>query len=248
MAKKVAVKRVKPAVKKVPLASSSAWGIILSSGQPNDFGVDIEPAFLSLGSKPILAYSLSAFERCADVEGLILVAPKERLESLRSMVQLFGCNKVKAVVVGPSSRMGAVQQGLATALENGAGVVTIHEGTRPGLTAEQISETIRVARKHGAAALARPIRDPVCEAAKGAKITGAVEGGVMWNTLSPQSFKVDVLQKALDVAAKKKLHHADEAAAVFANKQDVHLVPTKRPMVRIVGPLDLNMAEFFLRY
>jgi 2-C-methyl-D-erythritol 4-phosphate cytidylyltransferase len=221
--------------------------VILASGRSTEFGADIETVFLTLGSKPVLTYSLSAFERCPDIEGLVLVTSKERLENLRAMVHMFGCAKVKAIIAGPPTREGAVLAGLAVALEHQAGFITVHDGARPGVTPELISETVRLARKHGAAAVVTPLADPVCESAKGTKITAMIEGPHLWSTVSPQSFSAAVLQKALAAAAKKKVHPADEATAVAALKQEIHLVPSKRPLVRIASALDLTLAEFLMR-
>lgn len=236
----------KKTAKRSQIVSSTVWGVILASGQPSDFAADIEPAFLTVGSKPVLAYSLSAFERCPDVDGLVLVSSKERLESLRAMVHLFGCNKVKAIVSAPPARTAAVQVGVDVAIENGAGHIVVHDGTRPGVSTELISETIRVARKSGASAVANPIMDPVSETAKGAKITKLVSGD-LWTTATPQAFKTDVLHKALVNAVKKKLKLPDEAAAATAIKQVVHLVPARRPLIRIASPAHLSLAEFLLR-
>jgi len=234
--------------KKKASAQAPAWGIVLAAGRADGFGADIDPVFLTMGSKPVLTYTLAAFERCPDVEGLVLVTSKERLESLRTMVSMFGCNSVKSIIAGPAAREGAVAAGLAVALENKAGIVTIHEGARPGVTPELIAETIRLARKHGAAAVARAVQDPACLSAKGVKYDEPVESGSVWATMTPQSFKTDVLGKALANAAKKKLHPLDEAAAVSANRGEVALVPSAKPLIRIAAPLDLNLAEFLLRH
>lgn len=236
----------KKAAKKSQIVSSTVWGVILLSAQPSEFAADIEPAFLTVGSKPVLAYSLSAFERCSDVDGLVLVTTKERLESLRGMVHLFGCNKIKAIIADAPVRGVALQAGVAVAVENGAGHIVVHDGTRPGVTPELISETVRVARKSGAASAARPIVEPVNETLKGAKITKLLTGN-LWMTMTPQAFKADILQKALANAVKKKLKLPDEAAAATAIKQPVQLVPAKRPLIRIASPLDLNLAELLLR-
>ncbi len=227
---------------------SAAWGVIWTGGVAAGFPSEIEPAFLTLGSRPVLAYSLSAFERCPDIEAVVLVTSAARQEHVRTMVQMFGCNKVKSIIAAPAARMGAMKAGLEEAVALGAGIVVLHEGVRPGVTPELIAETIRVARKSGAAVVARPVADPVCESAKGTKVTGRVENGALWHTLTPQAFRADVLEKALANATKKKLHLPDEAAAVSVLKHDVHLVSAKRPLVRIAAPGDLNLAELLLRY
>lgn len=234
--------------RKTATTSSSVWGIILASSQPGEFSAEIEPVFLTLGSKPVLTYSLSAFERCPDVEGLVLVAAKNRLDSVRSLVHLFGCNKVKAIIPGFASRWESVQAGLAVVAEHRAGTVVVHEGARPGVTPEMIAETIRLARKCGAASVAQPVTEPIVESAKGVKITGAPEGEQLFAMATPQAFRSDVLQKILANAVKKKLKLADEAIAAHALKQEVQLVSLKRPMVRVDSPIDLNLAEFYLKH
>ena len=195
-----------------------------------------------------MSYSLSAFERCSDIEGLVLVVAKERLESVRALVHLFGCNKVKSIVVASSTRLDSVHAGLAVVAEYRAGTIVVHEGARPGVTPEIISETIRAARKCGAACAAHAIAEHVVEVGKGAKITGIPEGDQFYAASTPQAFKTDVLQKALAHAAKKKLKPADEVAAACAIKQDVQVVALKRPLIRIGSPIDLNLAEFYLRH
>ncbi len=227
---------------------SSVWGIILASSPPGDFPADIEPVFLTLGSKPVLSYSLSAFERCPEVEGLVLVASKDRLESVRSLVHLFGCNKVKATVAGAAGRLESIQAGLEVAEEHRAGVIVIHDGARPGVTPEAISETIRQAKRCGVACVAHGLADPLVETARGTKLTGIPEGDQFLTTATPHAFKADALQKTLAHAARKKLKSMDEIAVAFAAKLEIQLVALRRPMVRIASPIELNLAEFYLRH
>lgn len=233
--------------RKATPTNSLTWAILLAGGRSSGFGEDVDPVFLSLNSKPVLTYSLSAIERCPDVENTVIVAPKERVESVRVMATMFGASKVKAVVAGSGSREAMVRAGLEAVSEAGPGYVAIVDGAVPGVTPEMISETVRAAHKCGAATVARPITDPIAESEKGSKITGLPNGSTWWITVGPQAFRVDVLERALQNAAKKKLRIADEAAAVAALKEDVQLVPIRRHLVRIDAPADLMLAEFLLR-
>ena len=71
------------------------YGIIVAAGKSERMGVDVDKAFLSLGTRPVLAYALLAFEQCPMIDGVILVVRKDRLDSARGMVQMFGCSKVR---------------------------------------------------------------------------------------------------------------------------------------------------------
>jgi 2-C-methyl-D-erythritol 4-phosphate cytidylyltransferase len=234
--------------RKASALSPSVWGIVLAGGRASQFGSDIDPVFLSLGSKPVLTYCLSAIERCPDIEGIVVVAPKERVDSVRTMIGMFGCTKVKAIVAAPPAREASVSAGLQALADRNPGYVAILDGAIPGVAPEMISEAVKTSRKHGIAAVARPVGAPVCESAKGTKVTGMPEDGTIWVLLGPQVFRRDHLEKALANAAKKKIRGADEAALAVAAKLDVHLVPIRRLLIRIDSPQDLNLADHLLRH
>jgi len=140
---------------------ASAWGLIIASGKPEGFTEGVDPSFLTLGSKPVMMHALSAFEKCADVEGLVILASKDRVESVRAMVQMFGCAKVKRILPLAGSRSASVLAVVKELQGDKVPVVTIHEGIRPMVSADEIAETVKLAKKHGAAVLCDRLPDPV---------------------------------------------------------------------------------------
>lgn len=226
---------------------ASAWGLVVASGKPEDFTEGVDPSFLTLGSKPVLMHALAAFEKCPDIEGLVLLANKDRVESVRAMVQMFGCAKVKRIAPLGAHRTASILGVIKELQGEKVTLLTLHEGIRPMVTAEEISETIKLAKKYGAAALCDRILDPVRMTDKGSKVTETVEG-TAWACRSPQTFKVELLTKALEAAQKKKLVLRDEAEALSLVKGELHVVPATRPVVRITGPRDLVLADYLLRH
>lgn len=227
---------------------ASAWGLIIASGKPEGFAEGVDPSFLTLGSKPVMMHALAAFEKCADIEGLVILASKDRVESVRAMVQMFGCAKVKRILPLAGSRAASILGVVKELQGDKVPVVTIHEGIRPMVAAEEIAETVKLAKKHGAAVLCDRLPDPVRVTEKGSKITANVDGAHLWACRSPQSFKVDLLVKALEAAAKKKAPLRDEADAVALVKGEVHVVPSTHSIIRINGPRDLVLADYLLRH
>jgi 2-C-methyl-D-erythritol 4-phosphate cytidylyltransferase len=221
------------------------YGLVIAAGKSSGFGPNVDRAFLSLGSKPILAYSLLAFEACENIDGVVLVVRKDRVEAARSLAQIFGCSKVIKVVAGGVLRQTSIQNGLA-AMPDDVKLVTVHESSRPGVTSELISETLAVAKRNGAAAVGLKITDTIVSSERGTTATKAIDASKLWILQSPQSFKVDILRRAIDKVDSKK-DIADEAAAVEKLGEKIRIVPGSRYNIKIIEPDDVPLVATLLK-
>lgn len=222
------------------------FGIIVAGGKSERMGPKVDKAFLSLGTKPVLAYSLLAFEKCPDVDGVILVVRKDRLDAARSMAQMFGCSKVKKVIAGGTKRQVSVSNGLAQ-LSDDVKIVAVHDGGRPCITTELISETIKAAQRYGSGVAAVKITDTVKYVEKGITVSKTVDRSKLWAVQTPQAFKRELLVKAFELVKRKGLMITDEASAVERVCKNVRLVPAMLSNVKITTPDDLTLAAALLR-
>jgi 2-C-methyl-D-erythritol 4-phosphate cytidylyltransferase len=74
-----------------------------------------------------------------------------------------------------------------------------------------------------------------------------VDAGNLWATATPQAFKYEIVVKALEAAQKKRKTLQDESEAMALIKQEVRIVPTTKPTLKIVVPSDIHTAEWLLR-
>ena len=222
------------------------YGVIVAAGKSERMGPDVDKAFLSLGTKPVLAYSLIAFEKCHDIDGVVLVVRKDRLDTARAMAQLFGCSKVKKIVAGGTSRQISVKNGLSS-LGGDVTIVAVHDGARPCVTPAIISETIKSAKKFGSGVAAVKVTDTLKEVDKGFVVSKTIDREKMWAVQTPQTFKLDLLLKAFHAVGKKRLTVTDEASAVELVSNDVRLVPATLSNIKISVPDDLILAAALMR-
>lgn len=221
------------------------YGIIVAGGRSERMGAKVDKAFLSLGPRPVLAYSLMAFEECADIDGVILVLRKERVKAGRSVVDMFGCAKVKAVVAGGPLRQVSVQNGM-NELPEDAKIVSVHDGARPCVTPALISDTIKSAKRNGSGVAAVRIADTVKHVERGLTVTRTVDRSKLWAVQTPQTFKVSLLKRAFELVKEKNATVTDEASAVELTSQKVRLVQATVANVKITTPDDLAMATTLL--
>ncbi|MEI8121668.1 MAG: 2-C-methyl-D-erythritol 4-phosphate cytidylyltransferase [bacterium] len=222
------------------------YGIIVAAGKSERMGADVDKVFLSLGTRPVLAYSLLAFEQCSLIDGVILVVRKERVASARGLVQMFGCAKVRAVVAGGASRQASVMNGLAE-LGDDVKIVAVHDGARPCVTPLLIEETIKSAKRCGSGVAAVKVTDTIKEVDRGTLVIRTVDREKLWAVQTPQTFKVDCLKRAYAQTGKKKISMTDEASAVEALGEPVHLVPSSALNIKLTTPQDLSLAAVIIK-
>ena len=78
--------------------------IILAAGKSERMGGGVDKAFISLVDKPVVAWSLLAFERCADIDRIVLVVRKDQLIASKAVVKMFGISKLDKIVAGGNKR------------------------------------------------------------------------------------------------------------------------------------------------
>ena len=64
--------------------------VILAAGKSTRMGDGVDKAFLSLVDRPVVAWSLQAFERCADIDRIILVVRKDQIVASKAVAKMFG--------------------------------------------------------------------------------------------------------------------------------------------------------------
>ncbi len=225
---------------------SSTWGLIVASGKTEQMSTGADTAFLSFGTDPVLAYSVQAFEQSPEIDGIAIVIPKDRADSVKALVRMYGCTKVKKLIPGFSQRHTSVQAGLK-ALEGEASVVVIHEASRPCIKHDLVSDTVKSAKRYGSGLAAAMIEEPVLLGNKGKTATKAVDAPISWRVMSPQAYKMELILKAFEQVKKKKLSPEDESEAFGLLKEEIRLVPCPSTNVKVITPDDLALVTALLK-
>jgi len=222
-------------------------GLIVAAGKSERMGRDVDKAFVNLGTKPVLAYSLLAFEKCPDIDSVVLVVRKDRIDGARGMAHMFGCAKVKRIIAGGAKRQTSVCNGLAQLSED-VNIVSVHDGARPCVTPELISATIKAAKRNGSGVAGFRLTDTVKYVKTGmTTVSKTMDRSTLWAVQTPQTFRVDLLKKAFAAVARKKVTVTDEASAVELTGKSVRLVPGPFWNMKITTANDLALTAALLK-
>jgi len=222
------------------------YAIILAAGKSQRMGPQVDKAFLSLGSKPVLAYSLAVLDGCADIDGIVVVVRKDRVEGARNLARMYGCAKVKHVVAGGARRRQSLANGLAV-LDVEVAMVTVHDASRPCLTSALLDETIKAARRYGSGAAAVKLEGPLVHVDRGLTASHGVDAARLWDVQTPQTYKREVLEAALAALQASDGELPDECAAAATLDRPLHLVAASPTNARIATPDDLPLVTALLK-
>ena len=219
--------------------------IILAAGKSERIGGKVDKSFLSLGSKPVLAYSLAAFDSCSEIDSIVLVVRREQQIAAKGVVQMFGCRKVSQIIAGGATRIASVRNGL-NACDPDTKIVCIHDAARPCVAQSLISEVVNMAKNNDCGVAACQITDTLKLVKKNNIVSSTIDRSKIWATQTPQAFKFELLKKAYDAIRDNDETITDDASAVEALEVKVHLVQSTLPNIKITFAEDIKIAARLL--
>jgi 2-C-methyl-D-erythritol 4-phosphate cytidylyltransferase len=220
--------------------------IVLAAGRSTRMGGGLNKQFIELLGKPIIWYSLTAFELCGAVDAVILVRRPDYAQEAEQIVREFGFHKVVAVADGGAERQNSVWNGLEKC-DPATEIVAVHDGARPLVTAALIQSTIASARSFGTGIAATKVVDTLKEANDDKTVVRTVDRTKLWAVQTPQTLRCSLLKEAYTKVFTDGVVVTDEAAAVESLGKKVHLVETPFLNLKITTASDLAIAEALLR-
>ena len=215
-----------------------------SSGLPKQF--------LKVYGKPIIIYTIEKFVRCPEVDEIVVACNPLYIDYLRELLVNFPFDKEITIISGGKDRQGSIQNGINHIMATGGkgeDIIIIHDGVRPLIDEDIISENVRVAQKEGCAMTVHPVVESVVIA--DFSIAGFEDFKRRDNTYSltsPQTFKLSIL---VDAYEKTKGTDApipllDAALAYTYLGHQIPLVKEYNQNIKITTPEDYYVLKALL--
>jgi len=220
--------------------------IIVAAGKGTRMGANMDKLWLEVAGRPVIAHTWKRFNDAACVDEIILVIRDGMQPHFTQLAEKFQFQKPFRFVVGGAERQDSVWNGLA-AVSSKTEIAVIQDAARPCTTEKLIAATIQAARETGAAVAAQPVTDTIKETVDGQIISRTVDRSKLWSVQTPQTFRVDVIRRAIATAREKNLILTDDTAACELIGQPVRLVKSASPNPKVTVPADLPFVESLLR-
>lgn len=220
--------------------------IVLSAGKGTRMGAEVAKQYLLVNDKPVLYYTLQAFEQ-SEVDEVVLVVSRGEEEYVTSnIVKKYGFQKVSKVIAGGKERYDSVYSGLQEIKE--ASYVLIHDGARPCLTVDLLSRLIREVKVKEACVAAVPVKDTIKVVNSSEEIVDTPLRDTLRMVQTPQAFSYPLIKRAYDLIMEQEHSFITDDAMVVEHvmSKRVYSVYGEYTNIKITTPEDLSIMRSFL--
>ena len=179
-------------------------GLLIAGGSGNRMQQDIPKQFITVNDRPVIVYTLEAFDKHPEIDAIAVVCIEGWEQVLWAYAKQFNITKLKYVVPGGKNGQDSIRSGVMELEKHYApeDIVLIHDAIRPMVSAEIISSNIKVATEHGNAITVIPCAEAMIQTEDGVVSIGSYPRDRLKRTQTPHAFYIgqicDLHRRALE--------------------------------------------------
>ena len=213
-----------------------AVALIVAAGSGERLGAGRPKALVELAGRPLVQWSIDALREVEGIERIVLALPAG-VASPRGV----------SAVEGGAARSDSVRRALAAAGDGDP--VVVHDAARPLVTSElteRVMSALEGDQDADAAIAASPVTDTVKRVDGAGAVSETLDRSELWAVQTPQVFRREALERALDVSPQELARATDDAWLVERAGGKVIVVRASEENLKVTRPFDLRVAELLL--
>ncbi len=225
------------------------YALVIAGGIGQRTGQDIPKQFINVYDKPIIIYTLQAFQNHPNIDGIEVVCLEGWYDILRAYCKQFGITKLENIVNGGSVGQESIRNGLydlASRHNDPDDVVLIHDAIRPMVSADIISDNIRVCRQYGNAITVIPCPSAMLRTSDSFTSTEVIPRDDLKNTQTPQTFFLNEIASVHKEALEKGITNSVASCTLYIETgRKVYMAYGSEKNLKITTSEDI---EIFMAY
>ena len=224
--------------------------LLTAAGVGSRMHQEIPKQFLHVDNKPLIVYTLEKFENHPSIDEIVVVTLDSWIEVVRAYAKQYGITKLKHIVPGGATGQESIHNGLMKISENCTedDIVMIHDGNRPLISSEIISDSIATFREKGSAVAAIPCVEAVFRSNDdGTSSTISIPREQLFRTQTPHTYTLGKLLWAHGEAAKKDIKSTAASCTLMSELgETVYFSRGSEENLKITTMEDLDIFEALL--
>lgn len=224
--------------------------ILTAAGRGTRTKQDIPKQFFSVNNKPLIIYTMEAFEKHPSIDAILVVCLDGWHEILKAYAKQFNITKLKWVVSGGETGQESIKNGLMELKKHckGDDVVLIHDGNRALVSNEIISQGLKCYNDNGSAITAIPCVEAVFVSADGIESDHQIPREQLYRTQTPHIYSLDKLLWAHKEAEKRNITNTAATCSLMNQLgEKIYFSPGSEKNLKITTMDDLEIFKAILK-
>ena len=224
-------------------------GLIIAGGSGQRMKQEIPKQFLNVNDKPVIIYTLEAFQRHPDIDEIGVVCINGWQDILRAYARQYKIDKLTWIISGGKNGQDSIRNGVYEA-EKRYGkddILLIHDAIRPMVSHEIISDCIVQCKQYGSAITVTPCNTAVLRKTTDSSSTEVVPRDQLAMTQTPQAFPIGKLADIHRRALEKGITNSVASCTLMIEMgEEVHFSIGSETNIKLTTPDDLKIFKALL--
>lgn len=223
--------------------------LIIAGGSGQRMQQEIPKQFLNVNDKPVIIYTLEAFQSHPDIDKIGVVCLDGWHDILRAYARQYKIDKLEWIVSGGENGQESIRNGVFEAERryDGDDIILVHDAIRPMLSHEIISDCIVQCKKYGSAIVVTPCNTVVLRYGKDQSADEVVPRDQLAITQTPQAFPIGRLAQAHRRALEQGITNSVASCTMMIELgETVHFSIGAETNIKLTTPDDLKIFKALL--
>lgn len=223
--------------------------LLTAGGMGTRMNMDIPKQFLYIENKPLIVYTLEAFEKHPMIDKIVVVCLENYMELMKTYGEKYGINKLAYVVPGGRNGQESIKNGLVKIkeFEDENSTIIIHDGNRPNISQEIITDAISTYSECGNAIAAIPCVEAIFKSQDGKESIESIPRESLFRTQTPHVYSLSKLLCAHEKAEKMNLTDTVATCTLMnALGEKIYFSRGSEKNLKITTQDDLEMFKAYL--
>lgn len=227
--------------------------VIFAGGSGIRMGAGIPKQFLEINGKPVIIHTLQLFQYHGEIDKIYLSVLEDYIEYMQELVDDYRIKKVACILPGGETAQDSIYNALKKAESENPpdSIVLLHDGVRPFVSYEVISNNIEGVKKNGNAITCTSCYETILLSHSGETVESVPFRKDTFAAQAPQSFYLKDIIEAHETIRKRPERYenmVDACTIVRSLGKEAHMVPGNRGNIKVTTPEDVYMFRALLQY
>ena len=223
--------------------------LIIAGGKGLRMQQEIPKQFITVNEKPVIVYTMEAFQRHADIDAIAVVCIEGWENILAAYAKQYHITKLRHIIHGGENGQGSIRNGVFE-LEKHYGrddLVLVHDAIRPMLSTEIISSCIATATQYGSAIAVVPCQEAMLETQDQISTNSSYPRANLKRTQTPQGFPIGVLADAHREALERGITNSIASCTLMVELgKTIYFSAGSEKNIKLTTPEDIDIFRALL--